>query len=103
MKFDASSFAAEKTASLARLDQFVNAAPERYLGPTAESFQRAAERWAQVRLEALPTAGPDSLDADVLLAAQLLTSKFALESLVVATSNPKHIGRFRDARDWRSI
>jgi predicted nucleic acid-binding protein len=94
---------AGKTRGISRLDEFLRASPERYLPPTAETFHKAAELWAAVRKEGLPTAHPDALDADVLLAAQLLTSKFAAETLVVATTNPKHIARFLDAREWQSI
>jgi len=94
---------AGKTAGISRLDEFLRAAPDRYLPPTSATFQKAAELWAQVRNEGMPTAGNEALDADVLFAAQLLTSKFAPETLVVATTNPKHIGLFLNAREWRSI
>jgi predicted nucleic acid-binding protein len=94
---------AGKARGIFRLDEFVRASPDRYLPPTAEAFQKAAELWAKVRKEGMPTAGDEALDADVLLAAQLLTSKFASQKLVVATTNPKHIARFLDAREWQSI
>jgi predicted nucleic acid-binding protein len=94
---------AGKPSGISRLDEFLSAAPDRYLPPTAEAFQKAAELWAKVRKEGLPTAGDEALDADVLLAAQLLTSKFASGELVVATTNPKHIARFLPAREWQEI
>ncbi|MGD0389251.1 MAG: PIN domain-containing protein [Tepidisphaeraceae bacterium] len=94
---------AGKSRGISRLDEFLRATPDRYLPPTADAFQKAAELWAKVRKEGQPTAGHEALDADVLLAAQLLTSKFARERLVVATTNPKHIARFLDAREWQSI
>jgi predicted nucleic acid-binding protein len=94
---------AGKSQGISRLDQFIDATPERYLPPTAEAFRKAAELWAKVRNEGLPTAADEALDADVLFAAQLLTSKFAAEKLVVATSNPKHIARFLNAREWQNI
>jgi predicted nucleic acid-binding protein len=94
---------AGKTGSISRLNDFLRAAPERYLPPTAEAFQKAAELWAKIRNEGLPTAGDDALDADVLLVAQLLTSKYSQQPLVVATTNPKHLSRFLDAKEWRDI
>jgi predicted nucleic acid-binding protein len=94
---------AGKSKGISRLDEFLRATPDRYLPPTGEAFLKAAELWAEVRMEGLPTAGREALDADVLLAAQLLTSKFAKQTLIVATTNPKHIGRFLDAREWRFI
>jgi predicted nucleic acid-binding protein len=94
---------AAKARGISRLDEFLHAVPDRYLPPTTEAFQKAAELWAKVRKEGLPTAGDHALDADVLLAAQLLTSKFASENLVMATTNPRHIARFLDARPWQTI
>ena len=94
---------AGKARGISRLDEFVHANADRYLPPTAGAFQKAAELWAKARNEGLPTAGDQALDADVLLVAQLLTSRFANETLVVATTNPKHIGRFLDAKEWQNI
>jgi len=94
---------AGKSRGISRLDEFLRAAPDRYLPLTVEAFRKAAELWAKVRNEGLPTAGPEALDADVLFAAQLLTSKFMSDTLVVATTNPKHIARFLDAREWQNI
>lgn len=94
---------ARKASAISRLNDFVHATPDRYLAPTAEAFQKAAELWANIRNSGLPTAAPDALDADVILAAQLLTSKFASDQLIVATTNPNHISRFLDAREWRNI
>jgi predicted nucleic acid-binding protein len=82
-----------------RFDEFIHAAPDRYLSPTSQAFQRAAELWAKARNEGLPTAGSEALDADVILAAQLLTSTFATGNLVVATTNPKYIARFLNAQE----
>jgi predicted nucleic acid-binding protein len=94
---------AGKSRAIARLDDFLHATPDRYLPPSTEAFQKAAELWAKIRNEGLPTAGQEALDADVLLVAQLLTSKYAAANLVVATTNAKHIARFIDAREWQNI
>src|SRR5437588_10801700 len=46
----------QKSQSLALLDQFVRAVPNRYLLLSDEHLQRAAELWAQVRQKGRPTA-----------------------------------------------
>jgi len=61
----------------------------------------AAEMWAHVRQLGLPTAGSDSLDADVILAAQSLSLNDP--NVVVATSNPAHLSRFVSADLWQNI
>ena len=94
---------AGKTKAVARLHDFIRATPDRYLPPNGGAFFKPAELWAQVRREGLPTAGDEALDADVLFVAQLLTSGFEMEDLVVATTNPKHLSRFPNAREWQNI
>jgi hypothetical protein len=94
---------AGKASGISRLNDFLRAAPDRYLPPTTDAFQKAAELWAKIRNEGMPTAADHALDADVLLVAQLLTSKFSQQSMVVATANPKHLARFLDARHWQNI
>lgn len=61
-------------------------------------LRRAAEMWALARSRGRPTAHPQSLDADVIIAAQA-------EQLgaVLATSNARHFVDFVDAREWREI
>ena len=61
----------------------------------------AAQLWAQVRQLGLPTASPDSLDADAILAAQALSLNDP--NVVVATSNPGHLSRFVTAGLWQNI
>lgn len=61
----------------------------------------AAELWAQVRNLGLPTAGPDSLDAAAILAAQALSLNGP--AVVVATSNPGHLSRFVNAEPWQNF
>jgi len=96
---------AGKTAAVSRLDRFIVAVavPDRYLPPISSAFRKAAELWAKIRNQGLPTSSNNSLDGDVLLAAQLLDSKWATTQLVVATSNPKHISRFLNAAEWQTI
>lgn len=66
---------------------------------------RAARLWAGARKRGLPTAPEDRLDVDVILAAQALELSGGEddEEVVVATTNPRHLSRFVDARHWREI
>jgi predicted nucleic acid-binding protein len=68
---------------------------------TGDQLLHAAQLWAQVRQAGLPTASPDSLDADAILAAQALSLNDP--NVIVATSNPAHLQRFVPAEDWRNI
>ena len=91
---------ANKTIGIARLDAFVNAAPDRYVPLTDDALRFAAELWAQSRRAGRPTADATALDIDVLLAAQALRMG---SSPVVATTNPKHLSRFVAAQLWTDI
>lgn len=87
---------AGKIASIRRLD--VLCADLHYLPLTTEIMRRAAELWAEARNTGRPTAPPEALDGDVILAAQA-------ESVgaIVATENVGHLARFVTARSWRDI
>jgi hypothetical protein len=61
-------------------------------------MRRAAEFWAQARNLGIPTAPPEALDADVILAAQA-----ARVGAIVATENVGHLARFVTALHWRAI
>jgi len=66
---------------------------------TSEVMLQAAEFWAEARRRGRPTASDESLDADVILAAQaaMITDK----SVVIASTNPKHLSRFIvDPENW---
>lgn len=65
---------------------------------------RAAELWAKARREGAPTAHPERLDVDVILAAQVHRFAEAFDTaVVVATTNARHLSRFVDARQWEEI
>ena len=91
---------ANKVIGIARLDAFVNAAPDRYVLLTDDALHFAAELWAQSRRAGRPTADATALDIDVLLVAQALR---VVGSPVVATTNPKHLSQFVPALHWTEI
>jgi predicted nucleic acid-binding protein len=87
---------ARKLRSLRRLDRLLT--QMLYLPLDTQAMHRAAEMWAEVRNRGLPTASPDALDADVILAAQA-------EAVggIVATENVGHLARLVTAAHWRDI
>ena len=90
---------ATKPAGLANLDQL--ARQLEYLPLTTAAMRKAAELWAQARQLGRQTAADPALDADVILAAQALT--LGAPSVVVATTNVGHLGRFVPAELWQNI
>ncbi len=93
---------AGKSRGLSRLDQL--AEDLGYLPITTEAMRLAAGCWADVRKQGQPTASDESLDADVILAAQAaILNGNAEDGVVVATTNPRHLSRFVDAKLWQDI
>ena len=90
---------AGRAAGLARLDALAEALE--YLPITTVAMRKAAELWAEARRTGRPTAGAESLDADVILAAQALTLE--ADEVVVATTNVDHLGRYVTATKWAEI
>lgn len=82
--------------SLVHLNQLITRT--NYLPLTKDTLLKAAELWADIRLKGLPTASPDSLDGDVILAAQALEV-----GGVIVTYNRKHLARFVEAKGWEEI
>src|SRR5262245_9250921 len=72
---------AGKAASVRRLDALAQATE--YLPLTTAAWRLAAELWAQARRQGQPTAADNTIDADVILAAQALT--LGTPSVVIAT------------------
>ncbi|MBW4636575.1 MAG: hypothetical protein KME30_33315 [Iphinoe sp. HA4291-MV1] len=72
---------------------------------TTETMRKASELWAWVRNQGQPTANNESLDGDVILAAQAILQMKAFDEVIVATTNLKHISRFKgegiSVVDWR--
>lgn len=73
-----------------------------YAPLTTPIMRRAAQIWADARATGLPTAPPQSIDADVLLAATALELG-PMSRVVVATTNVRHLNRFVDARRWEDV
>jgi predicted nucleic acid-binding protein len=90
-----------KMKSIRRLDDLKSALI--YLPITTEVMLKAAQMWAQVRQQGKPTADDKALDGDVILAAQAILISSEEYPVIVATSNPKHLSLFVDARDWQDI
>ncbi len=88
-----------KTASLAQLDALALATE--YLPITTAAMRRAAELWAIARQTGQPTAGDNTIDADVILIAQAQT--LGVPGVVIATTNVGHLSRFTAAEVWSNI
>jgi hypothetical protein len=94
---------AGKTAAVARLDRFGASVPGRYVAITTVAMRRAAELWAEARRAGAPTADPQALDGDVILAGQSLTMPVLASELMVATGNVRHPARYVPADLWQNI
>src|ERR1019366_967802 len=94
---------AKKTFSIGRLDAFINAASGRYLPLSDDALRLAAELWAQSRQAGRPTAESKALDIDVLIAAQALSFGATPAEVVIATTNPRHLAQFINAKHWEEI
>ena len=90
---------AEKHAGVARLDMLIQQLD--YLAITTTAMQLAAQLWARTRRQGKPTADDRALDGDVILAAQLLTSRYP--EAVIATTNVGHLSLFVQAALWTDL
>jgi predicted nucleic acid-binding protein len=82
--------------SLVRLDMFATSFS--YLAIDTKTLRRAAELWADARRRGHPTAPPDALDGDVILAAQAE----AIGAIVVS-DNLDHLSQFVPTKRWTEI
>ena len=92
---------ANKTAGLARLDQFKERVE--YVPLTTPMMLKAAEFWAKARNSHQPTASKEALDGDAILAAQAALSVQIGEEVVIATNNVGHLALFASAKHWNEI
>ena len=91
------------TRSVALLDAFTGAEPNRYLTLTDAHLRQAAQLWADLRRQGRSTADPHAIDVDVILAAQVLSLGLPPADYVVATSNVSHFDLLVPARAWQAI
>jgi hypothetical protein len=76
-----------------------------YLALSTEAIIKAAEFWAIIRQTGIPTASPDALDPDAILAGQAALAGQPGDSVTIATTNLAHLSRFPgiDAQIWDQI
>jgi hypothetical protein len=74
---------------------------------SSAAMLKAAEFWAHLRTLPVPapTADREKLDADAILAGMAATVGGSDDRVVVATDNPRHIGRYPgvEAKHWETI
>jgi predicted nucleic acid-binding protein len=92
---------ANRLASIRQLDQLLDLAL--YLPITTEAMRRSARLSAVARQTGQPTAHPQALDGDVILAAQTIEAFGNDPDMIVATSNVSHLSRFVRSAHWRDI
>jgi predicted nucleic acid-binding protein len=92
---------AGKTRGIQQLDQLKTTIP--YFPITTEVMLKAAELWAQARNQGYPTASPEALDGDVILAAQAVILRSQGYDTIIATTNVGHLSRFTVAKTWQEI
>lgn len=90
---------ANKAKGIARLDDLAKILE--YLPITTMSMRQAAQLWAQARQQGQPTAGDNTIDGDMILAAQAMT--LSASDIVIATTNVGHLSRFVAAELWQNI
>ena len=89
--------------SLRRLDDLVTLGGLSYQPISTGAWRHAALFWADARQRGIPTASPDALDSDVILAACAATIGHPGDQILVATQNVGHLARYCDARLWTTI
>lgn len=90
------------TGQIARLKTFC-LTTNRFLPLTTNHLELAAQLWGQTRRAGQPTADPQALDGDVILAAQAIALGFPPSQFIIATTNPGHITRYAPCDLWTNI
>ena len=90
---------ANKSASVTRLDELHDELA--YLPLYTDALLIAADLWATARQTGQQSASDDSLDVDMILAAQALFLQ--LPNTIIATANVAHIRPFAPADLWSNI
>lgn len=76
-----------------------------YLKINTETMLYAARLWAKIRKNGKPTADKNSLDIDVILAAQtkFAMSDIKINEIIITTTNVGHLSIFANAEKWLNI
>lgn len=90
---------ARKIRGIAKLDSL--SPPLVYLPITTIAMRQAAAFWAQARQKGQPTAADNTIDCDMILAAQAVT--LGTPYFIIATTNIKHLSPFVPADLWQNI
>lgn len=90
---------ANKAKGIANLERLI--AQIEYLPITTAAMRQAAQFWAQARQHGQPTARDNTIDGDVILAAQAVM--LGEPDFVIATTNVRHLSRFASADLWQNI
>jgi predicted nucleic acid-binding protein len=86
-----------------RLHEFSHAVPDRFISINDAHLGLASKLWAEARRAGVPTSSPESLDADVILAAQAILLGLPKSDYVIATTNVDHLSLFAPAVLWSDI
>jgi hypothetical protein len=92
--------------SLRRLENYLDPSGGlTHLTLSTDAIIKAAEFWALLRQSGIPTASPDALDADAILAGQAALAGQPGDTVIIATTNMAHLNRFPgiDAQMWDQI
>jgi len=92
---------AGKAAGIRRLEELKSQLPYRHL--TKKVILLAAQFWAEARMRGRPTAEPNSLDGDVILAARAILVANEGHEVIIAITNVGYLSQFIEARQWRLI
>ena len=90
---------ANKKKGLIKLDALTEVLE--YLPITTLAMRQAAIYWAMARQQGKPTAKDNTIDGDMILAAQV--HALGDPTAVIATTNVGHLGRFTSASCWHEI
>ncbi len=90
---------ANKVKGLARLDELIDSLE--YLPINTESMRQAAFFWAEARQKGQPTASDKTIDADMILVAQVVVMD--VQNKVIATTNVGHLSRSVADDLWQNI
>ena len=90
------------TSQITRLKAFC-LEPKRFIPLTTDHLEIAAQLWGQARRAGQPTADPQALDGDVILAAQAIGLGYLPAQFIIATTNPGHIARYAPCDLWTNI